>query len=157
MTLDQDYSAIDKLESVKVLPTKTIVGVIIAMFVAVQAIFIFFAPSDEAIWQATGMIVSTNFAAVWLTIRGNQQIEDVQSAAKRVYRPEIMKFVNWLYMLFRTVGKDIDEEPEDLIEDLAPIVSKILIRYAKEKRRLERLEAIEDDEVFMTAVQEMIR
>lgn len=157
MTLDQEYTAIDKLEATKVLPTKTIVGVILAMFIGVQAIFIIFKPSDEAMWQATGMIVSTNFAAVWLTVRGNQQIEDVQETAKSVYRPEILKFVNWQYALFRTMAKEIDDEPEDLIEDLSPVVAKILVRYAKEKRRLERLSKIDDDEVFMDAVKEMTR
>lgn len=154
--LDDTFQLIDSLEAKKVLPTSTIIAVVISMFLAVQIVFVIVNYKEEYLWQAIGMIVSTNFAAVWLTIRGNQQVEDMQRKAKTVYRPEVLKFVHWSHSLMTEISAEINE-PEKKIEELAPIMAKVLDRYYTNKDRLERLSKIEDEEVFMSAMEEVIR
>ena len=150
---------IDKLSisEDKVLRTSQLVSVIVTMFIVVQIFFILIPYNENWTWQFIGMIVSTNFAAVWLTIRGNQQIEDVRDSAKAVYRTEILKFVNWLYSLMNAMKESTDDDPEVMIDELAPLFSKALVRYYKIKHRIDKLVEIDDDEIFVEAFEEFVR
>jgi len=150
---------VDRLHSTeeKVLRTSMLITVILTMFILVQIFFILVPYNKTLSWQFLGMIVSTNFAAVWLTIRGNQQIDDVRNSAKQVYRPEILKFVNWAYSLMNKMRETSDEDPEVMIEELAPSISKVLVRYYRIKHRIDKMVDIEDDEIFVEAFEEFVR
>jgi len=151
--------AIDRLSETEdeVLRTRFIVTVIVTMFFAVQIFFLVVNYSEILLWQFIGMIVSTNFAAVWLTIRGNKQIEDVRANAKMVYRPSILKFVHWLYELFEEMKNQGVEDPEEMISDIAPDLAAIIARYHKNKARINRMAKIEDDNIFNEAYEEFVK
>jgi hypothetical protein len=158
MTLEETLEEIDQMPRfTKVLPTKFVVITVAAMFIVVQAAFLMVDYTDNYSWQATGMILSTNFAAIWLAVSLISQIERIERRASTIYRPEILKFANWFYSLMEKIKESSSGNPEKQIEDLAPVVVKVLERYHSNKTRIERLDSIEDDEVFMSAMEEVIR
>jgi hypothetical protein len=137
--------------------TKSILVIMVAIFIGVQLAFLVFASSDEMTWQISGWILSTNIAAVWLGVLGNMQVERARAASQVVYSADLLETLHWLTKLKLAVEKEneADIEIDEQINAIAPTLSKVIFRYYKLRDKIDRLAKIKNDEVFISAIEEV--
>lgn len=156
MTMTDLRNSIDKANQ-GFLSTKAILVIMIAIFLGVQIAFLVFTSSEEMKWQISGWILSTNIAAVWLGVLGNMQVERAREASRVVYSPDLIETLHWLTQLKLQVEKENEGEisVSEQIDAIAPTLSKVIFRYYNLRDKMTKLSKIKDDEVFISAMEEV--
>jgi hypothetical protein len=145
-----------ELAKMRYITTNSLVGIVIGLFVVTQITFLVVTPSEVIEWNIAGWILSTNIAAVILTIIGNREVEKARALSQKVYTPELTEAVIFAGKLKTAIDAEMSTQDDDII-DVAPALAVIIKRIIENKTRLEKLKNIKDDEVFMSAVEEVTR
>ena len=144
-----------ELARMRYITTNSLIGIVIGLFIVTQITFLVVTPSAEIEWNIAGWILSTNIAAVILTIIGNREVEKARALSQKVYTPELTEAVIFAGKIKTAIDEELGNKDEDLI-DIAPDLAIILKRIIENKTRIRRLKNIKNDEVFMSAVEEVI-
>ena len=136
--------------------SKQLIWTVFGLFAVIQAVFLVVRPSDEVQWQILGWVLSTNFAAVLLAIIGNIEVEKARNLSQKIYTTEMIETIGLFTSLKLALDDASDEDYEDELKEVAPYLLKILRRYTTQKAKLEKVANIEKDEVFMSAMEEVI-
>ena len=76
-----------ELARMRYITTNSLIGIVIGLFIVTQITFLVVTPSAEIEWNIAGWILSTNIAAVILTIIGNREVEKLEHCRRRFTRP----------------------------------------------------------------------
>ena len=136
--------------------SKQLIWTVIGLFAVIQAVFLVVRPSDEVQWQILGWVLSTNIAAVFLAIIGNIEVEKARNLSQKIYTAEMIETIGLFTSLKLALDEASDEDYEDELKEVAPYLLKILRRYTTQKAKLEKVANIKKDEVFMSAMEEVI-
>ena len=147
---------INKLTSMNFITSKQLIWTVIGLFAVIQAVFLVVRPSDEVQWQILGWVLSTNIAAVFLAIIGNIEVEKARNLSQKIYTAEMIETIGLFTSLKLALDEASDEDYEDELKEVAPYLLKILRRYTTQKAKLEKVANIKKDEVFMSAMEEVI-
>lgn len=145
-----------ELAKMRYITTNSLVGIVIGLFVVTQITFLVVTPSEVIEWNIAGWILSTNIAAVILTIIGNREVEKARDLSQKIYTPELTEAVIFAGKLKTAIDTEMNSQDDELI-DVAPALAVIIKRIIENKTRLQKLKNIKDDEVFMSAVEEVTR
>ncbi len=145
-----------ELAKMRYITTNSLVGIVVGLFVVTQITFLVVTPSEVIEWNIAGWILSTNIAAVILTIIGNREVEKARDLSQKIYTPELTEAVIFAGKLKTAIDTEMSTQDDEII-DVAPALAVIIKRIIENKTRIEKLKNIKDDEVFMSAVEEVTR
>lgn len=136
--------------------SKQLIWTVVGLFAAIQIVFLVIRPSNEVQWQILGWVLSTNIAAVLLAIIGNIEVEKARTLSQKIYTAEMIETIGLFTSLKLAMDNASNEDYEDELKEVAPYLLKILRRYTNQKAKLEKVANIKNDEVFMSAMEEVI-
>jgi hypothetical protein len=148
---------IDELTSLNFITSKQLIWTVVGLFAIMQVVFLVVKPSTEVQWQILGWVLSTNIAAVLLAIIGNIEVEKARNLSQKIYTAEMIETIGLFTTLKLAIDESSSEDYEEDLKEVAPYLIKILRRYTTQKAKLEKLAEIESDEVFMSAMEEVIQ